>query len=320
MNQKLMKMISRQTALVNKLSKGKLDDAEKKELDDLNKKIEGLSNLDSVEVGKTELATMTVKEFKDHVSKVQTETAESLDVQQMALLKRNIAAVKSQGKTKDEEIVAVEILVEQSGSDARLDGIEGKMDELFELVKGLAGKGASFDGRSTTGINDGDEGDGDGDGGDGGDGEGQNTGKADDMPASTAVAIEALGAIIERYQKIKTLIEAGETFTEEDLQKMWPGWELRDAVETATAVLAKLESLQALVESVHPALEKIAKSSDDNDDNDDNDDDNDGDGETPTEKGDKGKVSKWLSGEDMAVELDATAQFQAAKKSSLSSI
>ena len=64
MNKELMKLIKRQSVIVGKLRKNEATDAEQKELDVLNKKIEELTNPESVDVGKTELATMTVAEFQ----------------------------------------------------------------------------------------------------------------------------------------------------------------------------------------------------------------------------------------------------------------
>lgn len=321
MNEKLMKMLGRQAVLVAALQKnGKLSDDENAELEDLNKKIQGISDLDSVEIGKTDLETMTVKEFRAFAQKEQEEASADMNAERLALLKRNVASVKRQNKTKDDDIVAVEILAKRDGaSDAQIAALQKQIEDLTALIKGK-----NFDGRGNTGLvdNDGD-GEGDGDGAGDGDEAGNGASKGDDMPASTAVALEALGAIIERYSKIKGMIEEGAEFSEEDLVKMWPGWELREAVENATAVLAKLEELQGLIESVHPALEKIAKAK--GDETPDGDGDGDGEGDdgnggegdgTPTEKG-AGGGSNWLSGEDMSAELDSKAQFGVCKGSKI---
>lgn len=324
MNEKLMKMLGRQAVLVAALQKnGKLSDDENAELEDLNKKIQGISDLDSVEIGKTDLETMTVKEFRAFAQKEHEEASADMNAERLALLKRNVASVRRQNKTKDDDIVAVEILAKRDGtSDAQIAALQKQIEDLTALIKGK-----NFDGRGNTGLvdNDGDgEGDGEGEGGNEGEGAGDGSAaKGEDMPASTAVAIEALGAIIERYSKIKGMIEEGTEFSEEDLVKMWPGWELREAVENATAVLAKLEELQGLIESVHPALEKIAKAKDDETPDGDGDGDGEGDegdgGEgdgTPTEKG-VGGGSNWLSGEDMSAELDSKAQFGVCKGSKI---
>ena len=303
MNPKLRELLKRQTALVGKVAKGDANDQEKRELDALNKKIEELSNPEAVDVGKTTLATMTVAEFKKHVQEETVDATEKLDTKRLALLKRNIDSVKSQNKSTDEEVVAVEVLVDAGKSDERLDAMELKLDEIFQFVKGQ-----NFDGRGTTGLVNGDAG---GDAGTGtgeGEGEGEGEGtpseKNDEMPVSTAAALEALTAMIARYEKVKGMVEGGDAFTSEELYKMWPGWELREAVEQSVEVLAKLEALKALMEAVNPELEKIAK-------------EKEGEGEGEGEGVNKGdvKISKWLAGDDLASEpTDVKSQFGACKK------
>ena len=75
-----------------------LSDEEKKEFAKLGKTIDAMNNPESVDVGKTEIRSMTMKEFQGWVEKEQEALAESPDPARAALLKRNIDAVKKQGK------------------------------------------------------------------------------------------------------------------------------------------------------------------------------------------------------------------------------
>lgn len=329
MNEKLMKMIARQAALVSKLSAGKITDKEKSELGILNKQLQLIADIDKSKIGKTKLSTMTLKEFRAHCQKEQEEGTAAFDGARLALLKRNIDSVKSQGKTKSDDVVAIEVLVEQSADDVRMSAIENQLTEVLSLLKG----GATFDGRGRTGIVDNDDdGDDDGTGDAGGDAGGDDTGSGGtgdtakgDMPITTKVAIEAITALISRYEKIKTKIENGEEFTSEELSKMWPNWELREAVESSVEVLAKLEVLKALAEVVNPQLEKLAKDEAGDGDGDGDDDgegggDDGGDGDGNTTKTQKQNISlaKFRSGGDLSAALELNDQFGACKKGRLS--
>jgi len=143
MNKKLLQIMKRQSELAKKASGGALSDAETQELDQLNAAIEALTDT-SVDVGKTSLTTMKLSEFKKHVESEQSSM--DLDPKRLALLKRNIESVKSQGKSEDDDIVAVEVIAETEKSDERLDKIENKLNEIFDLI------GKKFDGRTNTGV------------------------------------------------------------------------------------------------------------------------------------------------------------------------
>lgn len=300
MNEKLKQLLKRQTELVGKIAKGEANDEEKKQLDALNKKIEELSNPDAVDIGKTKLATMTLAEFKKHVEDENIDATAKLDTKRLALLKRNIDSVREQNKSAADDIVAVQVFADTEKRDERLDAVESKLDQIFELVKG-----ATFDGRGNTGIVNTGDSDGEGDGEGEGNGENVQSDKSDDMPNTTMAATEALTAIIARYQKIKDMIEEGKDFTQEELNKMWPGWDLQSAVENAAAVLAKLEELNDLTTLIHPMFEKLAKGEGGEDESENN-----------VEKGEK--ISKWAAGLDLASsDMDPKKQFEECKKASL---
>lgn len=290
----IAEMIKRQNVLSKGLVDGTLKDDEKKELERLTAAISAMMNGD-VEVGKTQLGTMTLAEFKKHV---QTEMSEAgMDAMRLALLKRNIDSVKKQGKKNDDDIVAVECLVSVDANDERLSVMEQKLDELMGLVKG-----ATFDGRSRTGVLDhGGDGDGGGEGGgegDGGDGEGDGTNKGD-KPTAMALASEALDTIISRFNSLKEKLGTG-GITMEDLNKAWPSWSIREILDVAVSITEKLGHAHALAVEVLPELQKISDGNKDDGGSGDGDGDggNSGDGGSGEDDGDVSK-SVWADGGDL---------------------
>ena len=311
LNQKVLEVVKRQTELAGVVATGKATEAQKTELLAITEKLEQLTGKKTVSVGKTKLTTMTLKEFKAHIEAEQVALQTELDPARLALLKRNIEAVKSQGKTAMDDVVAVELAIESAASDARMDAMEEKLDQVLTALK-------DFDGRTQTGV-----GDADGDGDDGDDGGKGAAAKGDGKkPTAEALANEALDAIIKRFQAIKEKIAAGEISTD-DLEKMWPGWEMREMLEGAVAVLAKLEEAKGLVEEVMPALEKAAKGDDGDDGDDDDDDDDDDKKKKKTSKGgavDHDSGGAWGAGGDLSPKLSDKDAFTSMKKASTKSL
>jgi hypothetical protein len=315
MNEKLMKIMKRQGELALKAASGEITDEEKSELEELNAAIEALTSKDNGDEP-TELTTMTVAEFKEHVAAEQAKS--DLDPARLSVLKRNIESVRKQGKTEDGDVVAVEVLVEQTAED-RMDAIEEKLDQVLSALKSAP----AFDGRTGTGIGeeDGDAGDGDGGDGDGGDGDGDgdagDTNKGDgDAPTATALANEALDAIITRFQSVKDRLANGEAFTVEELYKMWPGYELRELLEGAIEVMSKLDQAKALIEEVTPALKALDKDGGDGDADDGGDGDADDGGDGDAGDGDGDGVSKWAGGGDLSPRQGAGDEYRELKKRS----
>jgi hypothetical protein len=330
---KLQEAMKQQSALTAKLLAGTITDDEKATLTKLTKAIEKSNAPQAAQTIKTSPRIVTLKEFKE-----QTELLMAGDPtpEQLALAKRNIQAVKDQGVTDAEGQVAVEIILNDEAEENTIDSLFEKIEALQAEVTTLKEKG--FDGRTTTGVT------GDSDDEPEGDDEsnkpeGDDSEKNDDMPVTTSTAIEALTAIINRYTEIKTMIETNKDFSADDLYKMWPGWELRDAAENATAVLAKLEALKELALLVQPKLEALHKATGDEPNaNEDEPEANEPEGDKP--EGDKSETDKpeddkpeeteeektkrektekqndgWLGGIDMAPESEGgNADFQTLRK------
>jgi hypothetical protein len=311
MNAKFLAIMKRHGDLAVKISSGKATDAEKSELENLSKTVQAMTDPGSVDVGKTTLKTMTVAEFKKYAEQEQAAIAVNPVPSRAALLKRNIDAVKEQGKTKLTDMVAVYFPVKMTADD-RIDGVENKLDQVLETLGTMK---AAFDGRTQSGVGDGgddeddeDDGDGDGDGdnSDSGD-DGDDTNKGD-APTAQALAGEAIDALISRFQKLKEKLDAG-TLKMEDVHEMWSGqWQMETLIEGAAAVLTKCEELSELIGDVIPAVKKLGKDSgnDAGDDNDNNADDSDDDADNDDNGDDDGSdVAKTLvSGVDLSPSMD----------------
>lgn len=298
---KLLQIVARQNELTAKLVAGTLDDQGKTELEGLVKAVQAATGNGQQEVGKkTRPTTMTLAEFQKHVETTSAELQVNPDVAAIALLKRNIESVKAQGKTNPEDIVAVEVLVQETMEEkyARLE------ERLADAEKKLADKGGDGDG----GNGDGDEGDGDGDGdGDGsGDGEGDGEGDGDgepankqDKPTAQALALEAVETLISRFTALKAKIE-GDSLTAEDLEKTWESqYDLRQILDEAVAVMAKFDECKSLIEECLPALKALHKAQDG-----EGDGDGDADGEPDGDGDDTGSTVKFWGGMDLAPRTD----------------
>jgi len=285
MNKKFLELVKRQAVLAAKSAKDKLSKEEAAELAKISAAIKAATEAD--EEAATTLKTMTLAEFKawheDAVQKI-----EDGDMDLLPLVKKNLAAVKAQGVTDSEGLVAVELPVEKSEADV----IAALEDRIAALE---AAKQDDMDG-----AGEGDEGAGDEGTGDSGDGDGSvepAAGKQGDKPTAQALAMEAIDTLLEKYGKIKAAIESGE-LTKDQLDSLWDDWPLKDAIRTSAAIMAKCDELKAAAEAVLPELEKL-----DDGDGDEGDEGGDGDGDGDEGDGD-GDVSKassaWLGGRDLA--------------------
>ena len=239
MNAKLKKALRRQSELTAKMIDGTIVDAEKTELVKLNAAITKATEPPKL-TAKTTLKTMKLSEFRAWFDGVSKDDASS---EELILAKRNLAAVNDQGVTDPEGIVAVEIL-------AKIDS--------QETIKALEKRITVIEQKDT----DGDDGD------TGGDGGGDGSEKAG--PVTQAIAIEGLDSVIAALSDVKAKIESG-TLTHDDMTKMWPSWDVRDFIDGAVSLLAKMDEAKKVYDEILPKVKALDESGTDGD--------QDGDGE-----------------------------------------
>ncbi len=276
MNKKFLKIVKRQSELAVKAADGTASEAEKTELKKLTAAVEAATAPEQ-DVPETTLKTMKLSDFRAWHEKAVKDIEDGGDDKLLALVKRNIAAVKDQAVTDPEGIVAVEIPIEKSESD-RIKALETRIAELED--KGEIEPVVPADGDAAP------------------------TGKAD-KPTAQALAMEAVDTLLVRYTKLKAVIESG-SFSKDDIEDLWGDWSLKDVIASAAAIMTKAEEMKGAVEAVMPTLEKLAKKEED-----------EGDPDPkavpdppPAPEGTQKSDSKWLSGGDMAPQ--ATAEQQAA--------
>lgn len=230
MNVTLRKKLRRQSELAAKALAGELSEIEKAELGTLTAAIKTAMDPPVIAM-KTKLTTMTLAEFKTWADGVMGGDGASAD--ELALVKRNVEAVKSQGKTAAGDIVAVEMAIETSAA----EGISALEDRIVMLEQKLSDTA-----------------------------KGQNDQTGDepselpfaklDAPTTMALALEAMDAVMRHVGELKAKFDAG-TVTIDDVEKLWPNWDLRNVIEAATSVMAKLDETKALVSEVLPKVEKL---------------------------------------------------------------
>lgn len=303
MTKKFLEIVKRQTALAAKAADGKATAEELAELQKLNVAIKAATDPVDQKVDTT-LKTMTLAEFREwHEKAVKAIEDGEADDSLLAVVKRNLSAVKGQGKTQSDDIVAVEMPVEKTDSD--------RVAALEQRIADLEAK------RDETPAPDADADD----------------AEKGDKPTAQALAMEAIDTLLAKYTKLKSLIDAG-TFSKGDLNDLFDGdWSLKDIISDAAAIMAKAEEMKTAVEALMPELEKLDKAEDGEGDGDDGDaegdkpedeDASDGDaegGDADAEGGDdkkdaaeKGEPSNWASGMDVAPRQSAEAQHQAIKE------
>lgn len=288
MTTKFIEAVKRQTVLAAKAAEGKATPDELAELAKVNAVLKAATEPEAP--AQTKLTTMTLAEFREwHEKAVKQIEDGAADATLLSVVKRNIAAVKDQGKTKADEIVAVELPVEKT-----------ETDKVADLESRIADLEAKLAGATATGD--------------------QDTSKANgDKPTAQALAMEAIDTLIAKYTKIKALIDAG-GLTQDELRKMYDSdWQLKDFISAAAAVLAKADNLKAMAEAVLPEIKKLDTEGAEG---------AEGAEGTPAEgtpaegtsaegtpaEGTEKSASRWVSGLDMAPELKTSEEQKAAIK------
>lgn len=234
---KFLEIVKRQTVLAEKAATGSATAEELVELAKLNATIKQVTEPE-VDTSPTDLTTMTLAEFQTwHEDAVKQLEAGTGDASLLAVVKRNLAAVKKQGKTKADDIVAVEIPVAKTAED-KLAEMEKRLKALEEKNAAPAPAPAAPEGDAAVAT----EAD-------------KATGK---KPVSQALAMEAVETLLDKYIKLKSVVESG-SFTKEELNNLMGGdWELKDIIRSAASVMQKAGDLQAAMSAVMPELEKLA--------------------------------------------------------------
>jgi hypothetical protein len=285
---KFMEVVKRQTELATKAALGSATKEEIAELQKLNAVVKAATEPEAP--ASTKLATMTLAAFREwHEKAVKALEDGVADASLLAVVKRNIAAVKEQGKTLADDVVAVELPVEKEEVDkvaaleARIAELEAKAAEKAKAPPPPADDSA----------------------------------KATSAPTAQALAMEAVDALLSKYTKLKALIDSG-SFTRDEVDKLCcSDWSIKEIIQSAAAVMAKADALKELAAAVTPELEKLDSTEKVEDAATDAAPPAEGDAETTTEetteteKGDETPAkSRWESGLDLAPV--ATAKEQAA--------
>jgi hypothetical protein len=296
---KFMEVVKRQTELAAKSAAGTATKEEIAELTKLNAVVKAAT--EPAPAPSTKLTTMTLAAFREwHEKAVKSLEDGVADVELLAVVKRNIAAVKDQGKTLADDIVAVEMPVEKQEAD-KVAALEARIAEL----EAKAAKPAADPAPAAAPAPDPAK----------ADDAAKANGKATDKPVSQALAMEAIDTLLAKYTKIKSLIDSG-SLARKDLEELWSDYDLKRTIEQAVAIMAKADELKAMAAAVLPELEKLEKLEAPEKSGEGDAPAADGDGEAadggePTEKGDAPKPgSRWESGLDLAPV--ATAKEQAA--------
>jgi len=235
MNKTFMKVVKRQAELAAKAAHGEATAGELAELSKLTAAIQAATNTDEGATT-TELKTMTLAEYQQwHEKAIKSIEDGQADSTMLALVKRNLAAVKTQGKSKSDDVIAVEMPVEKTEPDRmaaleqRLADVETKLAPLSEAKQNELPATAPA------------------------------TGAALNKPISSALAMEAIDTMLAKYAQVKTMIESG-NMDAKKLYEIWGNdWDLKHIIEQACTVMAKSAELNKASESVIPALEKMSK-------------------------------------------------------------
>lgn len=294
MNKKLRKTLERQSQLTAKMMEGTITDDEKSELKKLNISIQK-STKPHVLKRKTTLKTIKLSDFQAYVEDVMKSDEPNAD--DLALAKRNITAVKGQDVTDPEGIVAIEVFVKEDPVDAikrleqRIAELEAKADNAPSDDDNNTESSGDDGDNVDTGADQGDDGD---DSGDNEPQEGEPASKEEmAAPTALALALEALDSIINKITMLKVKFESND-ITLDEVYKAWPDWEVKELVEGAASILAKIDSYKTLIEELTPKVNKL-KNPDSSADADNTDGADSSDG-----SGDDSVYKTFLSGADMA--------------------
>ncbi len=225
--EKLLEYVRRQTLLAAKVEDGTVTADERAEFTTVNAAIKAATEPQTVDAA-TFITTMTLGDFKKHVDAEVGALEANQDAERLALLQRNIANVKEQGKTLATDIVGVEIQKEKEPAD--------RLKELEDIIAELSLKLES------------------------------NETEKGDKPIAQALALEAITTLATRFEGLRTKIEGG-ALTEADLKEAFDGnWELRSALDQAVAIMAKADGLAKTLAPVVEAMQKMDKGEDTSED------------------------------------------------------
>ncbi|MCK9629820.1 MAG: hypothetical protein M0R37_14665 [Bacteroidales bacterium] len=142
---KLHEITKRQRALTEKALAGTITPAEREELTRIGKAVEEATA--PAPASRVVPMNMTLADFRKHAEAVLSAEAPSADA--VALLKRNLEAIKAQGKSADTDTVAVDVeLADEPAAPA--DPLAALAARVAVLEAGGVDK--SFDGRTRTGV------------------------------------------------------------------------------------------------------------------------------------------------------------------------
>ncbi len=241
----LEKIAKRQAELTTLVLANKATDENKAELGRLNKAVNATSD-----AATTEHKAMKLSEAKVAIEEMSQKIDPSGEVDKdfVALIKRNIsvlAALKDVDGVTGDTIVTIEVLSKGSDDD-RFKAMEDKIKELEASLK-------AFDGRTTSGLDNNDDPD------NNDDLDGDDAAKKAKAGAAQALGIEAIDALVKRFQGLKAKMDNG-SLTNQDIRDAWTGeWELKSLIEGAAAVMAKMDEAKKEIETVMPAMEKLQK-------------------------------------------------------------
>ncbi len=288
---KLHEITKRQRALTEKALAGTITPAEREELTRIGKAVEEATA--PAPASRVVPMNMTLADFRKHAEAVLS--AESPSADAVALLKRNLEAIKAQGKSADTDTVAVDVEL----ADEPLDPLAALAARVAALESEQVGKG--FDARTRTGVRvapavtpaapaapaaspvaapaapaaPADPGTVDKAFPD----TGAPAAEAPAAPAPPATAapaqaapgtqttgsifqsmgLEAMDTLLARYMEIRNRMSDG-SITRADVDRLWEGqWPLRNIIDDSMAVLAKCDTMKAAIDGVLPALRKAAE-------------------------------------------------------------
>jgi len=255
--EKLAAMLRKQAALVAKVTDGTATPAEREELAQITATVQATADLlgDSA----TQFVKMTLKEFQTATDAFLSaldvapadQTAAQKRAEDLAVIKRNLAAVKAQGAAKEADEVLVEQMPTPLVPATTPDPMTVLTQRLAERVAALevaVKGGTAFDQRTRTGVRVVPEGT---------PAPAADAAPAPDAPAGEGtpaptekgtpfakegvaqeIAIEALDALIGKLNGLRTAVTGG-TLTPETFEETFRGWwDIRSAIETYTAIAA----------------------------------------------------------------------------------
>jgi len=195
--------------------------------------------------------TIKLSEFKAYVD----ETMKSTDVEELELLKANIAIVNELKKENEEIDENMSIVITVKKAKDASETVQNKIDELKaqenkdENTDEEKSDEETADENPETDDNKDDENKEDKD----------NKDKDDKAaPESQTMALEAIDALIKKYEDLKTVI-ASDNVTKEDIESIWQNdYSLKEVLEQTLTIMEVSKNLVTVLESVVPVLKEEA--------------------------------------------------------------